>query len=379
MQTVPPPLPPTPPPLPGEARALDTHPCPECGGNMEWDAGKQALACPYCGTVSTWQPGQGQEEAILELDLEQALRDPSASRDWGSGRREVQCQNCHAISVFIDGRVAQRCEFCGSPAILPHEALQDAIVPQSLLPFKISQTQVRQQLRQWYGSRWFAPNRLKNAALTDTVHGIYLPYWTFDAHADASWRAEAGYYYYTDESYRDAQGHSRTRRVRHVRWEPASGHVSHFFDDELVPGTVGVHAPLLRAIEPFPTRDALQPYRPEFVRGWTVERYQVDLRRAAAQSRSQMEQALLRICRGKVPGNTQRNLSVSAHYHGRTFKHVLVPVWLVSYTYGSKTYQVLANGHSGKIAGERPYSWVKIALAVLAAISLLALFLLLFG
>ena len=55
-------------------------------------------------------------------------------------------------------------------------------------------------------------------------------------------------------------------------------------------------------------------------------------------------------------------------YSGRTFKHVLVPVWLVGYTYGSQNYQIVANGYTGAIAGERPYSWVKIALAVVAAL-----------
>jgi hypothetical protein len=36
-----------------------------------------------------------------------------------------------------------------------------------------------------------------------------------------------------------------------------------------------------------------------------------------------------------------------------------VPVWLVNDPYGSKTYQVLANGYTRTIACERPYSWVR--------------------
>ena len=72
---------------------------------------------------------------MVEQDLEQALRDPANQRGWSNQRREVQCRNCHAISVFVDGRVAQRCDFCGSPAIVAHEQLQDAITPQSILPF----------------------------------------------------------------------------------------------------------------------------------------------------------------------------------------------------------------------------------------------------
>ena len=81
---------------------------------------------------------------------------------------------------------------------------------------------VREAIRQWYASRWFAPNRLKSAALTDTVKGVYLPYWTFDAKAHADWAAESGYHYYTTETYTQ-NGQTRTRQVQHVRWEPAAG------------------------------------------------------------------------------------------------------------------------------------------------------------
>jgi hypothetical protein len=74
-----------------------------------------------------------------------------------------------------------------------------------------------------------------------------------------------------------------------------------------------------------------------------------------------------------VPGDTYRNLQVDATYRGRTFKHVLMPVWLVSYTYGSRSFQVVGNGYTGAIAGEQPYSWVKITFAVLTVLLVIAL------
>nr|WP_240467150.1 zinc ribbon domain-containing protein [Comamonas sp. lk] len=352
------------------------HPCPECGANLEWNAKAQALKCPYCGTQVPWSEDTREElgREVAELDLAQALRNPAAGRGWGTEERyEVQCQNCRAISVFLDRKVAQRCDFCGSPSIVAHEERNDAITPQSILPFKISDGQIRDKIRQWYGSRWFAPSKLKSAALTDTLHGVYLPYWTFDAHAAARWQAEAGFYYYTTETYRDASGNTQTRQVQHVRWEPAAGSLQHFFDDELVPGTVGVHPQLLRQVEPFPTTTDLKPYTPEFVRGWTVERYQVDLSKAAQLNEQDMDSQLRSLCSRQVPGDTQRNLQVQREYSGRTFKHTLVPVWLVGYTYGSKTYQIVANGYTGQIAGERPYSWVKIMFAALAVLLLILL------
>jgi len=355
--------------------AIGKHPCPECGGDLVWNAAKQALVCPYCGTIAPWSPSQEADPGaqILEQDLAQALANPASGRGWGNERREVKCQSCHAISVFVATRVAQRCDFCGSPSIVPHESQGDAITPQSLLPFKISDGQVRDLIRKWYGTRWFAPNRLKSAALTDTLHGIYLPYWTFDAHVDARWTADAGYYYYTTESY-VSNGRRQTRQVRHVRWEPAAGQLSHFFDDELVPGTTGVHPALLRQIEPFPTTTDLKPYAPEFVRGWTVERYQVDLRKASDLNMAEMQNKVRAMCSREVPGDTQRNLQVQSRYAGRTFKHVLVPVWLVSYTYGSKSFQIVANGYTGAIAGERPWSFWKIFGAIAAVLLLLSLF-----
>ena len=92
--------------------ALGKHPCPECGGDLEWNATRQALRCPYCGTVAQAAPQAGEGAApIVEHDLAAALANPASGRGWGQARREVMCQSCHAISVFVDGRVAQRCDF----------------------------------------------------------------------------------------------------------------------------------------------------------------------------------------------------------------------------------------------------------------------------
>ena len=53
----------------------------------------------------------------------------------------------------------------------------------------------------------------------------------------------------------------------------------------------------------------------------------------------------------RSPGDTQRNLDIFPEYSGETFKHILVPVWLLTYTYGPKVFQVVANGYTGEIAG----------------------------
>ena len=283
--------------------AISKFPCPACGAQAEWNPGKEKLVCPFCGTESPYQIDRVTGQ-IQELDLVKTLRElPDDQRGWQAEKRSVQCQSCRAVMVFDATRVGQNCEFCGSPALVDYKEIKAPIRPQSLLPFKVAQSQVREQIRRWYASKWLAPGKLKSRALVDTVHGIYLPYWTFDAHVVCPWRAEAGHYYYTTESYRDNQGRTQTRQVQHVRWENAAGTVTHLFDDEPVPGTQGVRQDLLRKIEPFPTPD-LVPYDAAMLSGFVVEHYQIVLLDAAERSIQQMRTALEALCAQQVPGDT---------------------------------------------------------------------------
>jgi len=357
--------PPSMPAGPGEASATarEKFHCPACGAEAVWTPSKQALVCPFCGTVSPAKlESRGAETVIVEHDLVAALRSiPDDARGWQAQKIAVKCQSCQAISVFDPDKVGRRCDFCGSTALVPYEQTKDVFRPESLLPFKISESQARDGIRAWYGRQWFAPNRFRARALTDTVKGIYLPYWTFDAKADARWTAEAGHYYYVRQG---------NQQVRQVRWTPAAGELSHAFDDDLVCASRGVDAGMLRRIEPFPT-DTLVPYDPGYLSGWTVERYQIDLVAAAEQSREQMNEELQELCARQIQGDTYRNLRVDAAYRDQTFKHVLVPVWLLTYVYGPKAYQVVVNGATGVIAGGRPWSWIKIALLVLVIVLIL--------
>ena len=179
--------------------------------------------------------------------------------------------------------------------------------------------------------------------------------------------------------FRSNNGNRQTRQVQKVRWEFSSGSIDHFFDDELVAASKGVAPEKLASIEPFPTIKDLVPYDPGYVSGWLVERYQIDPVAAAQHSREVMNSKVRAMCDDEVPGDTHRNLNVSADYSGQTFKHILVPVWLLTYDYGARAFQVVINGYTGSVAGDFPKSWVKILLLVIFILGMLALAAVIFG
>ena len=346
-----------------ETVALSKFACPACGGEAVWNPARQRLVCPFCGTESAAKPEI--TEAIVEHELASALLEDGADpRGWQADKREVKCRSCNAISVLDPSRQAQNCEFCGSAQLVPYAEAKAARRPESVLPFKVSEADARDRIRAWYGKLWLAPSALARKALTDTVRGIYLPYWTFDARVEAEWTAEAGHYYYTTETF-EQNGRRETRQVQRIRWEPAAGRLQHFFDDDLVCASVGIHPELLRGIEPFPTAD-LKPYDAGFVAGWIVERYQIDLAAAARRARDAMDAKLQMLCAQQIRGDTYRNLAVRPDYSAQTYKHILAPVWLLSYTYGARVFQCAMNGVNGTIRGEYPKSPWKVAFLVLA-------------
>jgi hypothetical protein len=346
--------------------ALDKHECPACGAQSEWTPAKQKLMCPFCGTESPYAIDR-EHGKVVELDLVRALREmPDEERGWQTERRSVQCQSCRAVMVFDPARVGQSCEFCGSPALVDYREIKAPIRPQGVLAFRVDTSRVRDDIRRWWRRKWLAPGRLARTALVDTIKSQYVPYWTFDAKVHCPWTAEAGHHYYVTVPGRDAKGRPTVRQERRTRWEPAAGVVDTFFDDEAVPGTQGLPLDLLKKVEPFPTHEVV-PYDTAFLSGHVVEHYQVVLLDAAQRSLEQMQAKLVVLCARQIPGDTHRNLQIHPAYTGRTFKHVLVPVWLLTYDYGSKAYQVIVNGYTGKIAGRHPYSVWKIALLVLLA------------
>jgi len=344
----------------------DAFPCATCGApEMNFDAGQQAMVCPYCQhKVSVAR----EAAAIVEHDLEQGMA--SAQRGLGAETRSVTCQTCGATVSFTGQATSTVCDFCGSPHVLQQESNRNLIRPESLVPFQVEGTVAQQKFKSWLGGLWFRPGDLKSRAAVGQINGVYVPYWTFDAHVASSWNAQAGYHYYVDETYTDANGKKQTRKVQKTNWKPANGQRADRYDDVLVPASKGLPPGLAEKMRTFDTTK-LQPYDASFLSGWRAEEYGVELGPGWNKAAGIMGAQQRTRCSGDVPGDTQRNLQVRNTFSEKTFKHVLLPLFIASYLYNQKTYRFLVNGQTGEVTGDAPYSWIKITLFVLLILTII--------
>lgn len=320
---------------------------------------------------------------VEERPFEQYLRiRPEQMARLAANALEVQCQSCGAKTIFTPPEVAGRCDFCGVQIVVQPKSADPILMPEGLLPFRVTQRQASSDLKQWLSSRWFAPNDLKRFAQAESIHGVYLPFWTYDTCTKTDYTGQRGEHYYETETYyeRDAQGNqvARTRQVMHTNWYDASGTVLGAFDDILIPATRLLAADRLAALEPWDLAE-LKPYNPAFLSGFRAQRYQVDLREGFEQAEKVVAPVIERDVRYDIGGDEQRIDSLSTSYYETTFKHLLLPVYAGAYHYNGETYQILINGRTGEIQGERPFSVLKIALLCVLVTIVVVILVMVFG
>ncbi len=344
-------------------------PCQACGASLRFEPGTTELRCQHCGAAQSIAENGN---TIVEHDFQEGLARarmvaPGALAQHG---REVQCQGCGARAVLTTQ--SDHCAFCGSPVVLDvREASALTIAPESLLPFALGPAAAREAFRKWVQTRWFAPNDLKRRAQTHGMDGVYLPYWTFDSFTTTRYVGQRGDYYYVTQHYKDAQGRSQTRQVRHTRWSSASGVVQVPFDDVLVAACTHLPQKFLESLEPWDLH-GLQPFDPAYLSGFVTQGPNVDLERGFSRAQERMQPAIDVAIGRDIGGDVQRIHQRFIAHARTTFKHLLLPIWISAFRYHNKTYQIMINARTGEVCGQRPYSVAKIALASLAGLVLVA-------
>lgn len=340
--------------------------CPACGGVMDFDPASGGLLCPYCGHQQAVQAAGAPVERAQELDF--ASADQTANCDWGAEKKTVICKSCGAESVYDALQVAGECPYCGSNQVM-EAAAKDTLAPGGVVPFKIDAKNAGQRFVSWIKGKLFCPTKAKQKAKPDAFTGVYLPYWTFDADTTSQYSGRYG----RNRTERDRDG--KTRVV--TDWYPVSGTHQESIDDALVCGTTRHDEGILRGMEPFNTAGNVA-YKPEYVAGFVAERYSVGLKDAWEKAKALINSLLHRNVEQKVAReNAADQVDISSlrtSFANITYKYLLLPVWISSFTYNGKVYQFVVNGETGRVSGKTPISPWRVAVAILLGLIVVGVF-----
>jgi DNA-directed RNA polymerase subunit RPC12/RpoP len=370
-----------PPPLPndkGPAERIEPKappagrkfPCRQCGAKLDFDPEARGLKCPYCGYTEVIAEADDDERAkIQEHDLDEFLdgNEDKARAAVTGHSSQVTCTGCGAVVLLADRVATEKCPYCGTHLENKPETVENLIAPESLLRFRVPEREAHAAFDKWVTGLWFAPTELKQLANLGQFGSVYVPFWTYDAMTYTKYTGQRGDDYWDTEYYTDAQGKQQSRQVRRTRWCPVSGEVRHFFDDVLIRASRTLPDHLILKLPPWHLPH-LEPFQDEFLAGHVAERYSVSLKEGFREARGVMEDTITGLICRDIGGDHQRIDWRRTQYMGVTFKHTLLPVWVANYRYREKLFRVLINGETGRVAGDRPWSWWKITRLVLLII-----------
>ena len=308
--------------------------CPNCGATVVFDPATGGMHCEYCGYTCEL-PKADSENEICEMDFEAALH--TESFNWGEQKKEVQCKQCGAVTVYDALETAAVCPFCGSTSVMP-ASNENTIAPGAVCPFAITKDQAGESFTKW----------LKGTT--------------------SNFTARAGY----DRTVKDKDGNRKTV----TDWRHVSGIYQKFFDDVTVMASKRQADSGVRACEPFDF-SKLVPYSPQVVAGFIAERYSIGLKEgwesAQKNIQSRLHSDISSYVRRHWNANRADSVRFSTLYSNITYKYLLVPTWISSFKYKDKVYQFAVNGQTGKVGGKAPVSVWRVLIAIALGIALIAL------
>lgn len=345
-----------------ETEQTRTYPCTSCGGQLEFHIGHQLLVCPHCGNRQEIVEAAGR--SVEERDLRHAVADLQARPlQRVAGEKEIVCQSCGGHTTFTGTLAATRCPYCATPIQRDdvHDA-PDRLPVDGVLPFQVDDKAAKSAIEAWINSRWFAPSEFKKYKETGAFSSVYMAYFTYDADATTDYAGRRG------DNYTVTTGSGDNQRTEtRIRWRNVSGQVHNAFDDIAVCANTGLERKHVTALEPWPTQSA-RAFSAEYVAGHLCRTYDHDVEQSFGEARQRIDDEVRQTVKHDIGGDHQDINHLDTRFGAMTYKYLLLPIWLLTVIFEGRPFQVMINGVTGEVQGQRPWSKVKIALAVTAAI-----------
>lgn len=310
--------------------------CPDCGGDMAFDAESEKLSCESCGRKD---------------DIEGFPREFISNVFAENEAVEYHCKNCGAVILTDTDTTATTCSFCGAGVVLA-DRLSGNMAPSKVIPFTISKEKAMKAFKAWCKNGLLTPKGFMTADRVKSITGIYVPFWLYDLSSNAYIDAvctrvrsySKGDYTYTETSYYDVH---RNITLNYVK-VPADA--SEKMNDQL-----------MDKLEPYDYKQ-LKDFNTPYLAGYIAEKYNYDDKQLFSRVKSRIDEyveSYIKSTTSEYTTTSYKNKNIDIKQ--KHAYYTLLPVWMVCYDYNQSEHVFAMNGQTGKIVGKPPLSYGKIA------------------
>lgn len=327
------------------------------------------MKCPYCDTEFDMDTLKSYDEELKAEKAESMEWGDDIGGQWQKGEQEGMfvyiCESCGGEVVGDETTAATSCPFCGNPVIMKGQFAGD-LRPDYVIPFKLDKKAAKEALSKHFHGKKLLPKVFKDENHIDEIKGVYVPFWLFDAQADA------------DVSY-------NATRVRH--WSDSRYNyreTSHYlvsragnigFERVPVDGSSKMDDALMESIEPFDFKDAVD-FQTAYLSGFLADKYDVTAEQSKDRANQRIRTSTEDAFRSTVQGyNTVTTRSSSVRLSDNSVKYALYPVWILTTSWKENNYIFAMNGQTGKMVGNLPLdkgAFARWFIGVFAAVSVVA-------
>ena len=325
---------------------VGTYKSPGCGAPIEFDGKSGEMVCDYCGAhvnVSQMNEETDRYDSVVE-SLEE---DNAEYGDFDA----YKCSNCGAEIMTDEHTSATNCSYCGSPAIIKGR-LNGTLMPQSVIPFKITEENAKEIFRKWTRKGPLTPSMFRREATIESLKGIYVPFWLYDYNAHINMSARAA------KIKRERRGNTEythtsnygVERVMECTYDKIPADAS-----EKMPDSV------MDRLEPF-NYGELTKFQMPYLSGYSSEKFNYTKDEMNYRAERRARTYVYQECRNSITGYDRVHVTGShTRLQRKAATYALLPVWYFGYTYKGKQDVFAINGQTGKIVGKLPISKGKAA------------------
>ena len=327
---------------------LQEYKCPNCGGAITFDSELQKMKCPYCDTEFEMETLKALDEELSAEQPDEMTWDTSAGGEWGAGETDGMnvyvCRSCGGEIVGDANTGATSCPYCGNPVVMSGN-FSGALRPDYVIPFKLDKKAAKEGLMNHIRGKRLLPKIFRDQNHIDEIKGIYVPFWLFDADAEANIKFRA----------------TRTRRWSDSRYdyketEEYSAYRSGSFSFKDIPADGSSKMPdsLMESIEPFDMTQAVD-FQTAYLSGYLADKYDITAEESVDRVNQRAKRSTEQIFGDTVTGYDTVNVeSSSVRLSNGKAKYALYPVWILNTTWNGKKYTFAMNGQTGKFVGDLP-------------------------